>query len=49
MSGVKLSSVKVNGISTTLSLSSLNIKSGGVYAISVTYENGIETKKIFVK
>lgn len=49
MSGVKLSSVKVNALLVTLSLSSLNIKNGGVYVISVTYENGIETKKIFVK
>ena len=49
MSGVKLSSVKVNALSATLSLSSLNIKNGGVYAFSVTYENGMETKKIFVK
>lgn len=49
ISGIKLSSVKVNALSATLSLSSLNIKNGGVYALSVTYENGMETKKIFVK
>ena len=49
MSGVKLSSVKVNALSATLSLCSLNIENGGVYAFSVTYENGMETKKIFVK
>ena len=49
MSGIKLSSVNVNALSATLSLSSLNIKNGGVYAFSVTYENGMETKKIFVK